>query len=183
MRRKSTLAGLIVVALLIVGAGAAWYFLSPVWALRSMVAAAKSNDEATLSSYIDYPALKADLKKDLNARFEAEAKKTDDPTAKMGVAIARSMMDGVINAFVSPAGLRATLVTFDETDVPPAAKKNAGKPKIERLGFSRFRLSREESPGSGFVFERRGLGWKMVGVDLAAEAPAAAAPPVKAPGA
>lgn len=173
MRRKYTLAGLIVVALLVAGAGAAWYYLSPAWALRAMVAAAKSNDEPTLSSYIDYEALKADLKKDLSARFEAEAKKTDDPTAKMGVAIARSMMDGVVNSFVSPAGLRATLVTFDEADVPPSAKKNAGKPKIERLGFNRFRLEREETPGSGFVFERRGLGWKMVGVDLAVEAPAA----------
>ena len=182
MRRKSTIAGLLVLVLLIVGAGAAWYYLSPAWALRSMVAAAKANDEPTLSSYIDYPALKADLKKDLSARFDAEAKKTDDPTAKMGMAIARSMMDGVINAFVSPAGIRATMVTFDETDVPPAMKKNAGKPKIERLGFNRFRLSREESPGSGFVFERRGLGWKMVGVDLADEPPAARPKPA-APGA
>src|SRR5687768_5783128 len=128
MRRKSTIAGLVVLVLLFVGAGAAWYFLSPAWTLRSMVAAAKANDEPTLSSYIDYPALKADLKKDLSARFDAEAKKTDDPTAKMGMAIARSMMDGVINAFVSPAGIRATMVTFDETDVPPAMKKNAGKP-------------------------------------------------------
>lgn len=175
------IAGLVVLALLIVGAGAAWYFLSPAWALRSMVAAAKANDEPTLSSYIDYEALKADLKKDLSARFEAEAKKSDDPTAKMGVAIARSMMDGVINAFVSPAGLRATLVTFDESDVPPAMKKNAGKPKIERLGFNSFRLSREKNPGSGFVFERRGLGWKLVGVDLTAEAPAAGPPPPPPP--
>ena len=180
-RRKYVIAGLVVLALLIAGAGVAWYYLSPAWALRSMVAAAKANDEPTLSSYIDYPALKADLKKDLSARFEAESKKTDDPTAKMGVAIARSMMDGVINAFVSPAGLRATLVTFDESDVPPAMKKNAGKPKIERLGFNRFRLSREENPGSGFVFERRGLGWKMVGVDLSAQP--APARPIPAPGA
>lgn len=181
MRRKYVLAA-VAVLLVAIAAGTAWYLLSPALALRSMVAAAKANDEPTLSSYIDYDALKADLKKDLSARFEAEAKKTDDPTAKMGVAIARSMMDGVINAFVSPAGLRATLVTFDESDVPPAMKKNAGKPKIERLGFNSFRLSREENPGSGFVFERRGLGWKMVGVDLAAEPPAAR-PATPAPGA
>ena len=174
--RRSYVVAVVVAVLLLIAAGVGWYVMSPAWALRSMVVAAKANDEPTLSSYIDYPALKADLKKDLSARLEAEAKKTDDPTAKMGVAIARSMMDGVINAFVSPAGLKATLVTFDEAEVPAAVKKSGGKPKIERLDFNHFRLAREETPGSGFVFERRGLGWKMVGVDLATEPPAAAAP-------
>src|SRR5687768_3570434 len=167
MRRRYIVAGVLI---LLLALGAGWYFLSPAWTLRDMVAAAKANDVEKLSSYIDYPALKADLKADLTARFDAEAAKSDDPTAKMGVALARSMMNGVINAFISPNGLRATLATFDESDVPPEVKK-AGKPRIERLGFNSFRLSRENSPGSGFVFERRGLGWKMVGVDLAASPP------------
>jgi hypothetical protein len=165
------------VAILLLALGAGWYFLSPAWTLREMVSAAKANDVKKLSSYIDFPALKKDLKADLNARFEAEAK-SGDPTARIGVAIARSMMDGVINAFVSPGGLRATLVTFDESDAPPDVRK-AGKPRIERLGFNRFRLSREGTPGSGFVFERRGLGWKMVGVDLAPN-PARPSPAVPA---
>jgi hypothetical protein len=173
MRRRYILAA---VAVLLIGLGAAWYFLSPAWTIRSMVSAAKSNDVDTLSSYVDFPALKKDLKADLTTRFDAEAAKPNDPTAKIGIAIARSMMDGVINNFVSPGGLRATLAAFDEADAPAGAKK-AGKPKIERLGFSRFRLAREGNPGSGFVFERRGLGWKMVGVDLAAEPPRPTPPP------
>ena len=165
--RNKVIAAFVVLLLLALGAG--WYFMSPYWTLRSMVAAAKANDSEKLSSYIDFDALRADLKTDLRARFDSVDKKSKDPVEKMGVAIARSAMDGVVNAFVSPAGLRATLVTFDESDVPPDSRKNFGKPKIERTGFGSFRLSREESPGSGFVFERRGLGWKMVGVDLAPE--------------
>ena len=177
MRRRYILAA---VAVLLIGLGTAWYFLSPAWTLRAMVSAAKSNDVETLSSYVDFPALRKDLKADLTARFDAEAARSNDPTAKIGIAIARSMMDGVIGNFVSPGGIRATLAAFDEA-ATPAGVKQAAKPRIERLGFSRFRLAREGNPGSGFVFERRGLGWKMVGVDLAPEPshapPAAAARP------
>ena len=47
-------------------AAAGWWFGSPWWTLREMRAAADAHDAARLSYYIDYPALRADLKGELN---------------------------------------------------------------------------------------------------------------------
>jgi hypothetical protein len=163
MRRRYILAAVAAV-LLLVGLGIGWYVYSPAWTVSRMVAAAKSGDAEALAARVDFPALKADLKADLSARLAAEAKGDNSPTARIGVAIARSMMDQVIEAFASPGGMRATFAALDDSDAPPGSK-TAGKPKIERQGFSRFRLSRGSS-SSGLVFERRGLGWKLTGIDL-----------------
>jgi hypothetical protein len=172
MRKRFILAA---VALLLIALGIGWYVTSPGWTVRHMVAAAKSNDADALASYVDFPALKADLRTDLTARLTAEAKGDNSPTARMGIAIARSMMDQVIDAFASPGGIRATFAVLDNSDAPPGGKA-LGKPKIERQGFNRFRLSRDNSNGSGFVFERRGFGWKLTGVDLPPNPPPAQRP-------
>ena len=174
MRRKTILAGVAVALLLALGIG--WYVLSPWWTVRAMVEAAKAGDADALSAKIDYPALKKDITADLNTRLNEEAARDKSPAAQMGLAIARSMMPGVVDAFVSPAGIKAAFVMMDE-DAPPAkappGAKQPGKPRIERMGLNRFRLEREGTAGSGFVFERRGLGWKLTGVDL----PSAPPPP------
>jgi hypothetical protein len=172
MRRRNIMIAVAVVLLL--GLGIGWYVMSPWWTVRAMVAAAKTNDSDGLSAKIDFPALKKDLKADLNTRLNDEAARDKSPAAQMGLAIARSMMDGVVDAFVSPAGIKAAFVMMDQ-DAPPAkappGAKQPGKPRIERMGLNRFRLEREGTAGSGFVFERRGLGWKLTGVDLPAAPP------------
>ena len=171
-RRKYILAGALLALLLALGIG--WYVMSPWWTLRQMVEAAKAGNADALSARIDYPALKSDLKGDLNTRLNEEAARDKSPTAQMGLAIARSMMPGVVDAFVSRDGLKAAFLMMDENAEPPKGPPGAkppGKPRIERMGLNRFRLEREGTAGSGFVFERRGIGWKLVGVDLPANPP------------
>jgi hypothetical protein len=180
VRRKYILAGVAVTLLLAAGIG--WYVMSPWWTVRAMVEAAKAGNADALSAKIDYPALKKDLKADLSTRLNEEAARDKSPAAQMGLAIARSMMDGVIDAFVSPGGIKAAFVMMDEDAPPPKAApgaKQPGKPRIERMGLNRFRLEREGTAGSGFVFERRGLGWKLTGVDLPSTQPGP--PPAQRP--
>lgn len=170
MRRRYILAG-VVVLLLALGAG--WYIVSPWWTVRQMIESAKSGDSDALAAGVDFPALRADLKVDLDSRLSAEARKDRSPQAQFGIALARSMMDKVVDAFISPGALAATFKTLDE-NAPPRSKaapsaKEIARPRIERIGLDRFRLEREGHAGSGFVFERRGLGWKLVGVDLPAD--------------
>jgi hypothetical protein len=55
-------------AALIIASGALWYFESPAWTLHQMKAAADANDPDALNSYIDYPALREDLKTEIRAR-------------------------------------------------------------------------------------------------------------------
>jgi hypothetical protein len=142
-----------------------WYAWSPGWAVKRMVAAAKSNDSATLAAGVDVPALKADMKADFTALFAAKALEETTPAARMSLAIARSMLDPMVERLASLDGLRATFAGLDDSDAPPGSKM-LGRPQIERQGLSRFRLSRDVSKGSGLVFERRGLSWKLTGIDL-----------------
>jgi len=172
-------------AILLIAAASftAWYAWSPGWTVKRLIAAAKSDDKATLEAGVDVPALKADMKADFAALFAAKARENSSPGAQMSIAIARSMLDQVVERLASPDGLRATFAGLDDSDAPPGSKM-LGKPQIERQGMSRFRLSRDITKGSGLVFERRGLSWKLTGIDLPPGGiPGAAAPPpaVQAP--
>ena len=181
---------IVAAALLLVATAsfAAWYVWSPDWAVKRMIAAAKSNDKETLAAGVDVAALKADMKADFRALFDAKAREDASPAAQVSLGIARSMLDQVVERLGSPDGLRATFAGLDDSDSPPGSKM-VGKPQIERQGLSRFRLSRDISKGSGLVFERRGLSWKLTGIDLPTgglpapgRAPALQAPTPKAPG-
>jgi hypothetical protein len=175
MRRRTTIAG--AVLLLVLAAAAGWYYLSPGWTLRSMVEAAKANDEERFSSYVDYPALREDLSAEMGQRLKAAADRDGNPAAQLGAAMGMALMKPIVDAMVSPQGMKIAFskLAREEQEASQArAGANGGKarpmPKIERIGLDRFRVSGEETPGQGFVFERRGLGWKLVGVDLAPEA-------------
>jgi hypothetical protein len=159
---------------------AGWYVWSPGWAVKRMVEAAKSNDSATLLAGVDVPALKADMKTDFSALFDAKAREETSPAARMSLAIARSMLDQMVERLGSADGLRATFAGLDDSDAPPGSKM-LGKPQIERQGLSRFRLSRDLSKHSGLVFERRGLSWKLTGIDLPPGGPPATRAPAPAP--
>jgi DUF2939 family protein len=175
MRKPYWLAG---VVLLLLAFGFAWHVFSPAWTVYRMVSAAKSGDAGTLAAHVDFPALRADLRADLSARLAAASQADGGATGRMGTAIAGSMVGAVIENFVSPGGLRMTFAALDEHAPPDAnAGKAPGKPRIERLSFDRFRLSREDGAGLSFLFERHGLGWKLSGVDLPPAPPPRRAPP------
>ena len=53
------------------------YAASPLLAARSLVQAAKAGDEAGLERQVDFPAFRASLKDELNARMMAEMR--NDP--------------------------------------------------------------------------------------------------------
>ena len=179
MRRRYFVAAAVVLVVTALAAG--WYVWSPGWAVKRMIAAAKANDSATLAAGVDVPALKADMKADFGALFTAKAREDSSPAAQMSIAIARSMLDQVVERLASPDGLRDTFAGLDDADAPPGSKM-VGKPQIERQGMSRFRLSRDVSKGSGLVFERRGLSWKLTGIDLPpGGVPAAGAAPAPVP--
>jgi len=157
-RTKIVIAAL---ALVLLGSGVGWYILSPGWTVRRMVAAAKADDIGALSTYVDFEALRTDLKADLTARLTAAVKSDDSPAAQLGLAMGKAMVGRVIEAFVSPVGLKTMFAMMDKDRVGGGRKT-----RIERLGFSRFRVAYEDTPGAGLVFERQGLGWKLSGFDL-----------------
>lgn len=137
-----------------------------------MKAAADANDADALDSYIDYPALRADLQAEITAQMIAEARKDRSGLGGLGLAIGTAMIGPVIDGLVTPAGMRAALVAKREQDQTKSAPRAASalripdEPVIVRHGFSEFVVASKQHPRSGLLFKRHGLSWKLSGVDL-----------------
>jgi hypothetical protein len=177
MRRIHLVAG--AALLLLVAAAAAaggWYALSPGWTVKAMVEAARTGDEARFSRYVDYPALRADMKAELADTLQAQAKRDPSPQAKLGLAVGMALMGPMVDRMVSPAAMKTAFAKLAETAPStaggPKGEKSINKgnkpemPEIHRDGLNRFLVSARDKPDSGLVFERRGLGWKLTGIDL-----------------
>lgn len=159
-------------AALIIAAGATWYFASPAWTLRQMKAAADANDPKALDAYVDYPALREDLKAEIAGRIMAEAKKHRSILGGLGLAIGSAVTDPMVDRLVSPAGMRAALTAkrdqayFGPEMQAASALRVPDDPIIVRRSLSEFLVASKKEPARGLVFKRHGLSWKLSGVEL-----------------
>ncbi len=156
---------------LILAAGG-WYYASPQMTLKGMRDAAAANDADKLSGYIDYEALKTDLKSDLRRSVMTEVKKDDDSgMGALGAAFAMALLDPLVDAMMSPEGMEAMF------NAKRAEEKKSGKPSlsavapgddptIERNGLDEFKVRNKADPDGALVFRRDGFAWKLAGIDL-----------------
>ena len=160
-----------IAAAIILLAGIGWYMESPIYTLGQIRDAAKANDADTLSSYVDYPALRESLKSQIMARMRADARQRDrSGLGSLEVALGSAMIGPLTDAVVSPAGVRAMLLSKQTNE----ALGNAPKPPvhvdsdvaIERHGLSEFVVKSRSRPQGGIVFKRHWIGWKLSGVEL-----------------
>jgi hypothetical protein len=137
-----------------------------------MKAAADADNPDALNSYIDYPALREDLKAEIKGQMRAKAKKDKSGLGGLGRAIGTAVIGPVIDGLVTPAGLRAALIAKRDQAQTKAAAQPASAlrlpddPMIVRRGFSEFLVASKHQPKSGLVFKRHGLSWKLSGVNL-----------------
>jgi hypothetical protein len=159
-------------AALIIAAGATWYFASPPWTLHQMKAAADANDPNALNTYIDYPALRENLRAEIMGQLRAKTKKDKSGFGGLGRAIATAAIGPMIDGFVSPAAIRAALMAKRDQAHSALATQAAlalhvpDDPLIVRRGLSKFLVATKQQPTSGLVFKRHGLWWKLSGVEL-----------------
>ena len=176
MRKPVVFASIALAALLALAGG--WYYLSPGLTVKAMVEAAQENDEARFSSYVDYAALRADMKSELTNRLQEEAKRDGSAEAKLGLAMGMAMMNPIVDSMVSPTGMKTAFANLARQQQAAKAKGGGDQeaaakgsipldPEIRRDGLSRFIVTGKDTPGSGLVFERSGFGWKLTGIDLA----------------
>jgi hypothetical protein len=137
-----------------------------------MKAAADANDPDALNAYIDYPALREDLKAEIKGQMTAEAKKDKSSFGGLGLAIGKAMIGPAIDRLVTPAGMRVALMAKREEAQTKVAARAASAlrvpddPVIVRRGFSEFFVVSKQQPKTGLVFKRHGLSWKLSGVAL-----------------
>jgi len=157
-------------ALLVLAASLAgtWYVLSPWMAMKDLRGAAEAVDREALARQIDFPVLRENVKEQLRARIERDSA---GPLERLGGAVAAEVADAGVDFAVNPTGM-ASLVTTGAlvtTVLPDAYKPQAVSWEVERGGIDRFRARGTREDGSAaptLQFERRGLSWKLVGLEL-----------------
>ncbi len=164
------------IALLVLAAGGGWYFGSPAWTLKQMATAAQAHNADKLSVYIDYPKLRDSTKSQIKAAMSAKiAAGSSNGLEAVGMMIGLGMVDNMVDGILSPDGMTA-MFAMDKAKQAngQAAKKpmglDAANREIVRDGFDRFRLHEKGKPGQDgdLIFERNGLGWKLVQIKVPA---------------
>lgn len=134
---------LIAVAVVMIAAGG-WYYASPLWTLKAMRDAAVAKDGAALSHYVDYEALRTDLKGDMRRSMIAEmTKQPENPFGAIGMAIAMNLIDPMIEEMVTPEGVEALFAGQCDAGDGQAAAPGAGSERTASGGAA------SAAPGSG----------------------------------
>ncbi|WP_445401021.1 DUF2939 domain-containing protein [Zobellella sp. An-6] len=179
---------LVMAAVLALGYGVAAPWLT-VYQIRE---AADHRDSRALAEHVEFDSVRQSLKDQLNARMLREL--GDDirqnPLAALGAALANTVVDGLVDTYVTPAGIEQLMrgetpaPGIPRREPPPAGNGNgnggdAGGPKTERrkpfsdarMGYrslNHFVVTMTDDSGkqAEFILSRRGLGWKLTAIVL-----------------
>jgi hypothetical protein len=181
MKKKSAVIG----AGIAIAVFAATTYASPHWQLYRMRAAVEAHDAQALSRHVDFPSLRDSVKRQIMHRLGADRALSgsgSNPFAAFGKAMALAVIDPVVDAAVSPAGVAAMLDSGDirfqpKPDRPAPQSGDSGEPgerarakpnyDLSYRGWNQALVARADGGGVVFVLERHGLwGWKLAAVEM-----------------
>lgn len=180
---KKTAAGTAAIA---AAAFAAATWASPHWQLMRMRTAVEARDAQALARHVDFPRLRESVKLQVMRRLGAGgalAEPRSNPFAAFGQAMALAVIDPVVDAAVSPAGVAAMLEAGEIRFQPKSQPKRGEPPPVDEgrardkvsydlsyRGWNQVLLRRADGGGAVFVLERDGLWrWTLVAVELPGE--------------
>jgi len=179
--------GWIILAVLAVLAVGGAYLASPLLAFKALGEAAEAGDRDALERLVDFPAVRADLKAQLNTRLQGALQQdpalSQGPFGALGALLGPTIVDQVVNAAVTPEGVaaivrsgRAPLSDIGAAPSAPAPPPLAAEPpapaatpaaepkrssRFAYLDLNHVRASTitADDPAAplGWVLERRGL--------------------------
>ncbi len=168
--------GLGAAAVALMGAGG-YVYASPYLALNSIKSAVEAKDADSLSSYIDYAALRTDIKSEAKAAMAAEAAANpNNAQAQMGMALGTAMIDQMVDQMVTPEGAKkmleidaskASAMAGSKSDAASELRDSFKDMEVDRIGLSEFKLRDAKDPSKAALhFKRDGLSWKLIGIDV-----------------
>jgi Protein of unknown function (DUF2939) len=144
------------------------YAASPYFSFWRFTAALRSGDSAALSSRMDFPAIRASLKKQLVARF-TQGKTTHKWWNRLGP----TLIDAIVDAYVTPEGIAALISNPEALKTlqhPRQFRFPTGKTedwsKVKHAYFTGLRTFVVDREGIKLRFRFTGLGWKLYDLDL-----------------
>lgn len=161
MRRRWLIALVVTLAL----AGGGWLWGSPYLTLLQLKKAADARDLTAISARIDYPAVRADLKMQLQDRLEHHEGSALD---QLGAALAERFADPLVDAAITPEGMRALFASAAVANAarPGLASAKPGEMRVRRDALGRFALTAANGTGPELVFELQGLTWRVTALRL-----------------
>jgi hypothetical protein len=144
------------------------YGASPYYSFWRFTAALRSGDSAALSSRMDFPAIRASLKKQLVARFTQ-----GKTTHKRWINLGPTLIDAIVDAYVTPEGI-AALISNPEVlkrlQHPQQFHFPTGKvedwSKVKHAFFTGPRTFVVDREGIRLRFRFTGLRWTLYDLDL-----------------
>ncbi len=154
-------------------------YFSPLWTMHKIYSAANEKETDRLSDYVDFPALRENFKAmAMTAIANAMPKneEADNPFAKLGMMLATTLVNSMVDAMVSPAGLTSLIATGKPPNLQNLAKNEQERTSADQkidLGFSytawdRVLIFRKDHFEDGhFIMRRNGVwSWKLVAIKM-----------------
>lgn len=149
-----------------------WLFATPYIAASSMESAIESQDAEKISKYVDFPALKENIKASINEAVLEEAAKAgkNDVASQMGAAMAAAFIGPMVDAMISPQGLAMMVGSKSKPGEPPkktASIKDNPDTKITQgyKDFNTFGVDITDKPSNktiSLIFKRSEIyQWKL----------------------
>lgn len=143
--------------------------------------AVKTEDARALAQHVDFPALRASLKPQLQDRIvrAAGVEAHTGPLAAFGLTVATGLAGGLVDALVTPAGLGAMMegrkVWNRAGGIPPPARSDTSAqaeplpdPRLRFESFSRAAVAvpLEDGGELSLVLTRSGTRWRLSEIRL-----------------
>jgi len=171
---KKAIVLLVVVSAIVVGYVAAGPFI----AIHDIRSAIEDGDSEKLSDRIDFPALRTSMKEQFNALImkEAATQMQDNPFAALGMAFVSKLVDGMVDSFVTPAGLANLMAGRKPQQSDKKDAEDSGGTKAKPFqnarytydGMGKFSAWVKDEKGEEvrFVFTRDAFTWKLSNILL-----------------
>jgi hypothetical protein len=157
--------------------GGGLFYASPYLTLYQMYQAVEHRDAQAISSSVDFPALRASVKENLQSVVLKETAKQNNPILNLiGAALGSALADPVLDRMVTPEGVMA-LLEGQRLQAGANDGEQSLSQKVEKVdvnaryeSFNQFvvgvKPKGEDVPPVDVVLSREGLGWKITGVRL-----------------
>lgn len=159
----------------------AWVGSGPWRTVEGIRQAVKTEDARALARHVDFPALRASLRPQLQDRIvrAAGVEAQSGPLAALGLSVATGLAGGLVDALVTPAGLGAMMegrkVWNRVGGIPPPSRADTSAqpeplpdPRLRFESFSRASVAvpLEDGGELSLVLTRSGTRWRLSEIRL-----------------
>ena len=143
-----------------------------------MRSAAENHDSEALSEHIEFPSVRQSIKDQMNVMLVKQMAESDEiknnAFAVFGAALVGVMVDKMVDAFVTPAGITQLMAgekphlqaLQNDESLSSASRKPFSDASMSYESFNKFVVTvKSNGGGEGrFVLRRQGFSWKLTSI-------------------